>query len=128
MAVTSRPGSASASPGITDIDEVQDRTFGFTAATMIGGGFGVALFGALTLISELFASSTKATMTLVTPVGPLSGKSIFAVAGWLLGWAVLAVVLRGRNVSEGATYWITGILIAIGFVLTFPPTWKLLGT
>lgn len=69
-------GSPSTSPGITDINEVQDRTFGFTAATLIGGGFGVALFGALTFISELFASSTKATTTLVTPVGPLSGKTI----------------------------------------------------
>jgi len=51
-------------------------------------------------------------------------KTTYAVIGWLVGWAVL---LRGRDVPEKGTYWISGILVALGFVLTFPPVRKLLG-
>ena len=109
-----------------NIDEVEDRAFGFTAATLIGGGFGVALFGVITLVSELFVK-TQTSLTLTKSVGPLSGKAFYAVIGWLIGYAVLAIALRGRNVSEPATYWITGILVAVGFIFTFPPLWKLLG-
>lgn len=86
----------------------------------------MAFFGVLTLISELYVG-TQPGLTLSKAVGPLSGKAIYGVIGWLIGYAVLALVLRSRNVSEKATYWITGILVALGFVLTFPPTWKLLG-
>jgi len=60
-------------------------------------------------------------------VGPLSGKTIYGVVGRLVAWAVLALILRNRKVSERFTYWTTGVLVAIGFLLTFPPVWKLLG-
>jgi hypothetical protein len=125
MAVIKTP-AGTAARRVVDIDEVEDRAFGFTAATLIGGGFGVALFGVITYISEAFVS-TQPGLTLVKSVGPLSGKTTYAVIGWLVGWALLAVLLRSRDVSEKATYLITGILVALGFVLTFPPTWKLLG-
>ena len=125
MAVIARTLASTAAPVAINVDEIQDRAFGFTAATLIGGGFGIAFFGVLTLISELFVS-TQPGLTLMKPVGPLSGKAIYGVIGWLVGYALLAVVLRSRNVSEKATYWITGIFVALGFVLTFPPTWKLL--
>jgi hypothetical protein len=125
MAVAKSPAGASP-PGVINLDEIRDRAFGFTAATLIGGGFGVALFGVITFISERWVS-TQPGLTLTTSVGPLSGKVVYSIIGWLVGWGILAMILRSRNVSENLTYRITGILVAIGFVLTFPPIWKLLG-
>ena len=115
-----------ATPAVVNVDEVEERAFGFTAATLIAGGFGVALFGVITLVSELFVK-TQPSLTLTTSVGPLSGKVIYGVIGWLVGYAVLVIAFRGRDISESATYWITGVLVAVGFALTFPPIWKLLG-
>ena len=126
MAVTAKNSAGNFEPAVINLDEIQDRTFGFAAATLIGGGFGVALFGVLTLISEVWVS-TQPGFTLMTSVGPLSGKAIYSVIGWLVGWAILAIILRNANISEKLTYRITGILVAVGFLLTFPPVWKLLG-
>ena len=120
------PESSASAAAPVAVDEIQGRAFGFTAATLLAGGFGVALLGVLTLVVERFAGTQQA-FTLVKDVGPLSGKTTYAVIGWLVSWAILAVVLRGRDVSERATYWISGILVALGFLLTFPPVWKLLG-
>ena len=126
MSVTAKNSASTFGSAVTNLDEIQDRAFGFTAATLIGGGFGVALFGVITVISERWIS-TQAGLTLTKSVGPLSGKAIYAAIGWLIVWALLALVLRNRNVSEKATYWITAILVAVGFLLTFPPIWKLFG-
>ncbi len=126
MAAIPRPSPTTAAPLGVELDEIQDRAFGFAAATLLASGFGVALFGILTFLVERFASLQQA-FTLSQSVGPLSGKTTYAVIGWLVGWAVLAVVLRNRDVSEKITYSISGVLVALGFVLTFPPVWKLLG-
>lgn len=126
MAAIPKPAASGAAPVAVDTNQVEDRPFGFAAATLLGGGFGVALFGVLTFVVERFASTQQA-FTLSKDVGPLSGKTTYAVIGWLVGWAILAVVLWRRNVPEKATYWISGILAALGIALTFPPTWKLLG-
>ena len=125
MEITARP-PLTAAPVAVVTAEIEDRAFGFTAATLISGGFGTALFGFITLIAEVFVK-TQPSLTLTKSVGPLSGKVAYAVIGWLVGYAVLAIAFRGRNVAEKTTYVITGILIALGFVLTFPPVWKLFG-
>src|SRR5438034_7011887 len=127
MAEIAKTPIGTTAAGAINVDEIQDRAFGFTAATLIGGGFGIALFGVLTFVAERFVS-TQPGLTLTTAVGPLSGKAIYGGIGWLDGWALLAAILRNRSVSETATYWISGILAAIGFLLTFPPVWKLLGS
>jgi len=126
MATIPTAAASTAEPLTIRIDEVQDRAFGFTAATLIGGGFGVALLGVLTFMVERFSGLQQA-FTLTKDVGPLSGKTTYAVIGWLVSWAVLALVLRGRDVPQRATYWISGILVALGFALTFPPVWRLFG-
>lgn len=127
MAVTSRTRAGGDAPAvISNEGQERDRDFGFTAATLIGGGLGVAFFGVLTFISERWVT-TQPGLTISMDVGPLSGKAVYGVIGWLVAWAVLALILRHRNVSEKFTYWAAGILVAIGFLLTFPPVWKLLG-
>ncbi len=122
---TKTPAGANAAAVSSTSGQVDgDRGFGFVAATLIGGGLGVTFFGVLTFISEVWVSTQKG-LTLSKDVGPLSGKAIYGVIGWLVAWAVLAVILRNQKVSEKITYWTTGILVAVGFLLTFPPVWKL---
>ena len=75
----------------------------------------------LTFLVERFASLQEA-FILSKDVGPLSGETTYAVVGWLVAGAILAVVLRGRDVPERVAHWVLGILVALGFVLTFPPT------
>jgi hypothetical protein len=58
-------------------------------------------------------------------VGPLSGKTIWATASFLISWAVLALVLRRRDVSLGGVAVVTGILLAIALVGTFSPFFEL---
>jgi hypothetical protein len=126
MAFTTRSPITSAAGAAVKVEEIQDVVFGFAAATLIAGGFGAGLFGVVTFISERWVSTQKG-LTLSSAVGPLSGKIAVALVGWLVVWAILFFAMRGRNVSERVTYWATGVMIAIGLLLTFPPVWKLLG-
>ena len=111
---------------VVDVEGIEDRVFGFTAATLLSGGIGITIFGVLTLVSEL-SSSFGSSIAFYTPSGPLSGKAVISVVAWLIAYAISALALRGRMLSERTTYVTTSILIAIGFLLTFPPVWKLFG-
>jgi hypothetical protein len=62
--------------------------------------------GVLTFLAERFV--IQLSLTLSNDVGPLSGKTTYAVIGWMVGWVILAVILRNRNVSRSATDGITG--------------------
>jgi hypothetical protein len=53
-------------------------------------------------------------------VGPLSGKTITAVVVWLIVWAILHLVLRGRRMRLAPIITITLVLIALGVLGTFP--------
>jgi hypothetical protein len=99
--------------------EEADKPFWPVAAAFLAAGFGVLVLGVLTTLAE--ASGTVADWLQFTdPVGPLSGKTIISVAAWLVAWALLAVALRGREIAPRTAYWITGIMIALGVVGTFP--------
>lgn len=56
MAVLRKAPVSSATAPVVDSDEIRDPAFGFTAATLIGGGVGVALLGILTFLVERFPS------------------------------------------------------------------------
>jgi hypothetical protein len=53
-------------------------------------------------------------------VGPLSGKTLLAVAVWLAAWAILHVTLRNRPFETRRALIITVVLIALGVIGTFP--------
>ncbi len=96
-----------------------DKPFGPVAAAFIAAGVGVFVLGLLTTLAEAskgFADS----LNFRDPVGPLSGKTILAVAAWLVAWVVLHVALRRREVSPRAVYLVTALLVALGLLLTFP--------
>jgi hypothetical protein len=100
------------------------RPNGPVAAVLLATGIGSVVLAVLVVLAEAkekFADSLAYDLE----VGPLSGKTIWATAAFLISWAVLALVLRRRDVSLGGVAVVTGILLAIALVGTFSPFFEL---
>lgn len=54
-------------------------------------------------------------------VGPLSGKVTVAVIAYIVSWAILAYLWRGKEVTFGRIFTISLVLVVLGFLFTFPP-------
>lgn len=113
MTTTQTPSSA-----LADI-EFEDKPEGPVAAAVIAAGIGALALGVFTTlaaasesIAEFFEWSVR--------VGPLSGKTISAVGVWLVAWAVLYGLLRSRPYETRRALTISLVLMALGFVGTFP--------
>jgi len=90
------------------------------AAAVLAAGVGCAVLGLFTLLAEAIEPIHNF-MELSSAVGPLSGKTTFAVLVWLIAWVGLHLWWRDRNMSFRAVYVVTLVLVGVGFVLTFPP-------
>lgn len=105
---------------------LEDRVDGPAAAVMMSAGIGILALGLLTLLSEAsvpihdFLESFEFGLG----VGPLSGKTLLASAGFLVAWAVLGTLMRHREVDLRRWFWIAFVLGVIGAVLTFPPVFQ----
>lgn len=88
-------------------------------AALLSAGIGVAVLGALTTTAEASADFAN-TLRISAAVGPLSGKTTYAVLAYALSWLVTGIVLRKREVNEGQFLTATFVLIAIGLLGTFP--------
>ena len=106
-------------PGGPSEPELADRPFWPVAAAFLAGGFGVFVLGLLTTLAEASESLSR-WLQFSDPVGPLSGKTIFGVAAFVVSWPILHLVLRGRDISEKAVYLVTSLLVLAGLVMTFP--------
>jgi hypothetical protein len=93
---------------------------GAAAAALLAGGAGCTIFGVLVLLTDAIPALHHA-MTFSKAVGPLSGKSLVGTVAWLVVWAALHAALAGREISMKAVVRTTGVLIGLGFLLTFPP-------
>ena len=71
--------------------------------------------------SESFADS----LAYSDRVGPLSGKTIWAVVAFLASWAALHGVLRRRDVNLHTVWLITLVLLALSLLGTFSPFFEL---
>ena len=100
--------------------EIVERPNGPAVAAMLAAGFGALVLGVLTTWAEASESFKVDVLQLDNDVGPLSGKTTFAVAAYLISWAILAPLLWRRSVRFGPAVLIAGVLIAAGFVGTFP--------
>jgi hypothetical protein len=96
-----------------------DKTFGPIAAAFLSAGVGGVVLGILVVLAEA-SSGIKDALELNARVGPLSGKTIFAVVAWLVAWVVLHVVLKDKDPEPTKVFVWTGVLFAIAIVLTFP--------
>jgi hypothetical protein len=110
MAVETRAASAPSG---------EERPFGPAAAVLLATGVGALVLGILTTINEA-SEGVHDFLEFSGRVGPLSGKTIIAGAVFFGSWGVLAWILGHKNPPFKATVVATAILLAIGFVMTFP--------
>lgn len=99
--------------------EIHEQPNGPAVAAILSAAIGVFVLGLLTTLSEA-STGVHDFLDLKERVGPLSGKTTFAVAAYLVAWVALVPPLWKRSVSFSNAMWVAGVLIAAGFVGTFP--------
>lgn len=100
-----------------------DATNGSAMAAFLAAGIGAFAMGSFVLLNE---AGVFAAPALFAPAGGVSGRTTFAVAVWLISWAVLHSRWRDRVIAPRRVYLLTLILTGLGIVATFPPVWALL--
>jgi hypothetical protein len=102
----------------------ENRLNGAAMASVLAAGIGVLAMGLIIIANE---SGVFVSPSIYPPAGGLSGRSTFAVIGWLLAWGFLHGRWRDRNVRAGRVLGLTLLLVALGLVMTFPPVWAFFG-
>lgn len=88
-------------------------------AAFIAAGIGSFFLGLFTTLAEA-SESFKDRLVLNEGVGPLSGKTIYAVVIWVVAWAVLGGAWRKRDVNPRVATIVSLALIGLGVLLTYP--------
>lgn len=106
-----------------EVPEAQEETagkpFGPVAAAFLASGIGAVVLGVLTTLAEA-SESWKSKLEFNSRVGPLSGKTIVTLIVYFVSWAILHMTLRDKRPDVKKVFMWTGILVAIGLLLTFP--------
>lgn len=101
-----------------------EKPNGPALAAIVAASFGVFVLGLCTFLAELGAGIMTA-LNWWSPTGPLVGKTSIAVIAWLVAWAALHAAWGRRELSFPVWWKVALALIAIGFLLTFPPIFHL---
>jgi hypothetical protein len=100
-------------------EHFEDKPEGPISAAIIAAGIGALALGLFTTLAE--ANETiKGWLELTTDVGPLGGKTIFAVVVWLVAWVILHVSMRKTPYETRRAFTIALVLVVLGVVGTFP--------
>lgn len=95
-------------------------------AAILAAAIGCFAFAVAVDLAEAFPAVSRA-LNLYNPTGDLSGKSTFAVAVWLVSWAILHARWKNRMIiSVGAISSVILVLILLAVLATFPPIFGLL--
>jgi hypothetical protein len=114
--------SQSASALGTDEDSIPN---GPGAAAILAAGVGCAAVGILAFAGD--ASDTIGRMlNFYNPTGTLSGVTTVAIIVWLVVWFALNRQWHAQTVSMVKVSVVAYVLLAVGFLLTFPPFMDLL--
>jgi len=104
--------------------EIVEQPNGPAVAALLAAGVGVFVLGLLTTLAE--ANTDVADwLNFKNRVGPLSGKTIMAVAAYMASWAVFAPLLWKRSIAMNTVLIVTAVLVAAGFIGTFPKFFEL---
>jgi hypothetical protein len=105
-------------------EHFEDKPEGPISAAIIAGGIGALALGVLTTLAE--ANETiKGWLELSKDVGPLSGKTSFAVVVWLVAWGLLHTTMRTTRYETRRAFAIAMILVVLGVIGTFPTFFQL---
>ena len=99
--------------------DIVERPNGPAAAAMLAAGVGALVLGVLTTWAEASASF-KEDLQFQDRVGPLSGKTTVAGIAFVVAWVLLAPLLWRRNLPWAVPLVVLMLLLAGGFVGTFP--------
>lgn len=99
-------------------------TVGVASAAFVSSGIGCLVIGLMVTGAEMSAGFSSA-LNWYNPVGPLMGKTLVGIVAWLVSWAILHSMWKDKDVDFGKAFTATLILIALGFLLTFPPFFEL---
>ena len=111
---------------------VETKPNGPVAAAFLAAGIGSFVLGLMVILAEMAINLGGETTTrtildfsknygLGSGVGPLSGKVAIATIAFVVSWVIAHLALRGKEVNFGRYVAAAVILVAIGFLLTFPP-------
>jgi hypothetical protein len=95
-------------------------TNGSGAAAILSAGIGSFALAVLAVAGDKSAL-VKTSLVFYKPTGPLSGVTTAAILIWLLTWGVLEWRWRRKTVALGSICVVAFVLLALGFLLTFPP-------
>ena len=124
MSEPARPAATPAGTAPATTGEHLGRPNGPVAAVLLATGIGSLVLAILVVWAEA-SESFKDSLAYSDDVGPLSGKTIWAVVAFVLSWAALHAALRRRDVNLRAVWLITLALLALGLLGTFSPFFEL---
>ena len=100
-----------------------ERIDGKISAAFLSSGIGCLVIGIMTT-GAVISEGLSNLLNWWNPAGPLSGKTSVGIIVWLVVWAILHKAWKGQETELKKTMTISLILIALGFVLTFPPVFE----
>lgn len=103
---------------VSGLQEI-DRPTGPIAAAVLATGIGAFTLGLLTTLSEA-SEGIHDFLEFSDDVGPLSGKTILAVAAYIASWAILHVIWRRENRALRPILIVAVVLVLLGVLGTFP--------
>ncbi|MHB8623256.1 MAG: hypothetical protein ACYC9J_08055 [Sulfuricaulis sp.] len=89
-------------------------------AAILAAGIGCAALGVFAFLGDAVPGIGQF-FNFYRPTGTLSGVTDCAIGVWLIGWYGLTQRWKGRDVAVGQVSLMAFVLLAIGFVLMFPP-------
>ena len=95
------------------------------AAAILAAGIGCAAVGILSFAGDASDAIGKK-LNFYNPTGTLSGVTIVAIIVWLVSWFALNRLWRTQTVPMAKVNVAAFALLAVGFLLTFPPFMDLL--
>jgi hypothetical protein len=116
------------------VEPVNDtKPNGPVAAAFIAAGVGCFALGLIVVLNEAgiipgSALDFAKNYGIGSGVGPLSGKVILSTIALLVSWGILGFAWRGKEVAFGRAFAVALLLVALGFVLTFPPIFEIFAT
>ncbi|MBI1879174.1 MAG: hypothetical protein HYR94_13300 [Chloroflexi bacterium] len=97
---------------------------GVASAAFVASGIGCLVIGLMVTGAEM-SEGLKNALNWWNPAGPLTGKTGVGVIVWLVSWVILHTMWKDKDIEFGKAFTVTLILIALGFLLTFPPIFTL---
>lgn len=115
---------ASPEPPAREMHGSEDKLEGPISAAIIAGGIGALALGLFTTLAEM-NETIEGWLDLKSSVGPLSGKTTFAVLTWLVAWGAMHAMLKNTRFETRRAFSIAMVLIALGVIGTFPTFFQL---